>query len=45
MCSEETRTLGDTLVDYHYDYYGSDRLTDFYPLLDRVVAWMDQTYS
>lgn len=44
-CSSNTQQLGDILVDYVMLGDCDDRHLNFYPLLDRIIAWMDRKYS
>ena len=45
MCTDDTRTLGDILVNYMYRNYGDDRPMNFYPLLDNLTTWMDKMFA
>ena len=49
MCSENTRVLASIYLDYMYegagDCAGDFRIMNYYPLLDRVNEWLDETYG
>lgn len=45
MCSPDTQNLAQILVDYRMTYCCDDRVYNFYPLLDRIIAWMDTFYG
>ena len=45
MCTDDTRILGDILVNYMYRNYGDDRPMNFYPFLDNLNTWMDKMYA
>ena len=45
MCSEQTQNLGNIFINYIYSNCCDDRPENFYPLLDRIVDWMDLIYG
>ena len=45
MCSPATREYAEILVGYRYANCCDDRPLNFYPLLDRITAWIDKTYG
>ena len=45
MCSAATRPLGDIFVDFIYGNCCDSRPMNYYPMLDRLVDWMDSTYG
>ena len=45
-CSETTQKLAEIYAwSYAIGYCCDDRPMNFYPLLDRIVEWMDETYA
>ena len=45
MCSANTQELAELLSNFTTYNCCDDRPMDFYPLLDRIVAWIDATYT
>jgi len=45
MCSSNTKMLGDFYRDFILDNCCDDRPLNYYPLLDRLVEWMDFNYG
>ena len=45
MCSENTQKLGDLYRDFIQNNCCDDRPINYYPLLDRLVEWMDFNYD
>lgn len=45
MCSAETQEIASILVDYRAGKSIDGRTLNYYPLLDRIVEWMDETYG
>ena len=45
MCSEPTKEMAFTLIDYAAGRNVDSRSQNYYPLLDRIVEWMDLQYS
>lgn len=44
-CSLQTQQLAEVYANYTYYKCCDSRPHLFYPLLDRIVAWMDETYA
>ena len=44
-CSMKTQQLAEVYANYAMSKCCDDRPMNFYPLLDRIVAWMDETYA
>ena len=44
-CSPKTQDLAEVYSDYIIDNCCDDRPHNFYPLLDRIVEWMDTFYG
>ena len=45
MCSSNTQELAEILTNYVMYNCCDDRPLNYYPLLDRITAWMDDTYG
>ena len=45
MCSSETKALGDRIVEVYYANVGDTRPANYYPMLDNLNEWMEETYS
>ena len=45
MCSAETQQLANILTSYITYNCCDDRPINYYPLLDRIIEWMDTTYG
>ena len=45
MCSPSTQNQAEILANYMVEYCCDDRPMNYYPLLDRIVAWMDDFYG
>ena len=46
MCSENTQELAQILFDHKFANAEADyRIGKYYPLLDRVIEWMDELYD
>ena len=44
-CSNNTKTLADILIQYSTMDQWDTRIERYYPLLDRLVKWLDDTYG
>ena len=44
-CSEETSEIAFQLVDYRAGGSIDGRSMNYYPLIDRIIEWMDVTYG
>ena len=45
MCTGNTMKLAEILLQYVYQNQYDVRVFNYYPLLDRLVDWMDDTYG
>ena len=46
MCSANTQVLAEILFNHkHANFARDERISRFYPLLDRIVEWMDDFYG
>ena len=46
MCSENTQVLANILFEHKFANKVVDyRVRKFYPLVDRVIEWMDEFYA
>ena len=45
MCTDDTAVQGRIFTSYITYHCCDDRPYNFYPLLDRIVAWMDEEYG
>ena len=45
MCSKYTQDLALIYINYIQGNCCNDEVINFYPLLDRIVDWMDDTYG
>ena len=45
MCSSNTQDLAEILTNYVSFNCCDDRPDNFYPLLNRIIAWMDTEYG
>lgn len=45
MCSANTKNLVEIFTIYMSQYCCDDRPYNFYPLLDRIIEWMDTFYG
>ena len=45
MCSGTTRNLAEIYVNYMMQNSGNSDAMNFYPLLDDLTAWIDETYG
>ena len=45
MCSPNTQNLAEIYTNYMYQFCCDERPMNYYPLLDRIVEWMETEYG
>ena len=45
ICSENTQVLANIYIENIYQGSGDFRIDAYYPLLDRLNEWLDETYG
>ena len=44
-CSMDTQVLAQIYIYYIQDNCCNDQIENYYPMLDNIVEWMDETYG
>ena len=45
MCSEDTQELAAYYLSVYNEYADDFRVSNYKPMIDRLVSWIDETYD